>query len=98
MLEKPGRLLLLLWLSGLLGPPEDSLKVPLEGGLAGPIGLPPGASLTGMEPGSEVLLCFFFSFFPSATKLPIITCQAHATSKVNNLQPRCYKDKIIIKV
>lgn len=74
MLEKAGWLLLLLWLSGLLGPPEDSLRVALEGGLAGPIDPPPSTSLLGMDPGSEMALRFFFSFFPSAKKLPIITC------------------------
>lgn len=57
MLAKPcGWLLLLqapvLWLRGLPGPPEDSLKVPRDGGLLVPAALPPGDGFGGAE-GSD---------------------------------------------
>lgn len=85
MLAIPCWLLLLhvvpvLWFIGLPGPPEDSLKVPRDGGLLAPVmGIGPLlASLPGAEEGSmaaaaAAILCFG-SFFPSAMKLPTTTC------------------------
>lgn len=62
-----------LWLSGLPGPPEDSLRVPRDGGLLAPVGPPLGASLGGAVEGS-IRFVDFDSFLPSAIKLPTTTC------------------------
>lgn len=63
-----------LWLSGLPGPPEDSLSVPREGGLPAPAPTPEvnfcGADRSGGFIG-------FDSFCPSAIKLPTTTCGGH---------------------
>jgi len=74
MLERPPCWLLLLavaaapWFIGLPGPPEDSLSVPLDGGLLGPIPTPIGtgaigASFGGADAGSDGAACCFFGFF-----------------------------------
>ena len=77
MLDMPGGLLLLhapvLWLSGLPGPPEDSLRVPRDGGLLGPVG-PLAAPRFGIEDKGSTRLPDFDSLRPSATKLPTTTC------------------------
>lgn len=81
MLDNPCWLLLLhvpiLWLSGLPGPPEDSLKVPREVGLLG-TGAGTGASFPGADIGSKGLLTCFGSFLP-AMKLPTTTCRDKPT-------------------
>lgn len=66
------------WLSGLPDPPpEDSLKVPCEGGLLAPDvrirGI--GVSFVGADEGKSKGLVCFGSFFPSAMKLPTTTCR-----------------------
>lgn len=75
MVERPCRLMLLhaptLWLSGLPGPPEDSLNAPRDSGLLAPV-VPPATSFPAVETGSARLACFD-SFFPSGIKLPTTT-------------------------
>ena len=77
MLDMPCGLLLLqapvLWLSGLPGPPEDSLRVPRDGGLLAPVCPPPGPSFDGAFKGS-IWFADFDSFRPSVMKLPTTTC------------------------
>lgn len=63
-----------LWLSGQPGPPDDSLRVPRDGGLVAPVGKPPGASFAGAGWGS-IWHADFGSFRPSAIKLPTTTCK-----------------------
>lgn len=64
-----------LWFIGLPGPPpEDSLRVPRDGGLL-PSTIGMGlllASFPGAEVGSRGMV-YFRSFFPSAIKLPTTT-------------------------
>lgn len=76
MLDMPCGLLLLpapvLWLSGLPCPPEDSLRVPCDGGLLTPFG--PLAAANRGPPGGSILISVFESFRPSAAKLPTTTC------------------------
>jgi hypothetical protein len=91
MLDRPPCWLLLLllavavaappWFIGLPGPPEDSLSVPLDGGLLGPIPTPIGtgaigASFGGADAGSGGAACCFFAFFSpvSGLKLPTTIC------------------------
>jgi len=77
MLDMPCGLLLLqapvLWFSGLPGPPDDSLRVPRDGGLLTPVDPPLGGSLDVADDGS-VWFAVFDSLRPSATKLPTTTC------------------------
>lgn len=77
MLDMPCGLLLLptpvLWLSGLPCPPEDSLRVPCDGGLLTPFG-PLAAANRGPAVGGSILISVFDSFRPSAAKLPTTTC------------------------
>ena len=61
-----------LWLSGLPGPPEDSLKVPRDVGLLGPVGPAAAWGLPGVN--GSVRLPIFCSLRFSAIKLPTITC------------------------
>lgn len=42
----------MLWLSGLPGPPEDSLRVPRDGGLLGPVVPSAGANFVTADKGS----------------------------------------------
>jgi hypothetical protein len=88
MLDRPPCWLLLLlavavaaWFIGLPGPPEDSLGVPLDGGLLGPIPTligagAIGASFGGADAGSDGAACCFFTFFSTASvmKLPTTIC------------------------
>lgn len=77
MLDIPCGLLLLqasvVRLSGLPGPPDDSLRVPRDGGLLAPVGPLHGASLGCANRGS--IWCLDFdSLRPSVLKLPTMTC------------------------
>lgn len=64
------------WFSGLPGPPDDSLNVPLDGGLLGPVPLI-GTIFSGADIGSEGA-CSFGPFFPSVLKLPTTICTGEA--------------------
>uniref|UniRef100_J3MYR4 Uncharacterized protein n=1 Tax=Oryza brachyantha TaxID=4533 RepID=J3MYR4_ORYBR len=69
------------WFIGLPGPPDDSLNVPLEGGLLGPVPLISaifGSAGTGSEGA-----CNFGPFFPSVLKLPTTIC-GHKNEKLKN--------------
>lgn len=83
MLDMPCGLLLLqppvLWLSGLPGPPEDSLSVPRDWGLLAPVGPLLGGSFGAT--GSN-WFAVFDSFRPSATKLPTTTCNGFCNHKI----------------
>jgi hypothetical protein len=56
-------------------PPDNSLNVPLEGGLLGPIPVV-GATFSGTDVGSEGA-CFFDSFLPPELKLPSTICREY---------------------
>lgn len=64
----------MLWLSGLPPPPEDSLKVPRDGGLLAAAGRL--AALWFWDADRTSFCCTSFaSFWPSAIKLPTTTCK-----------------------
>lgn len=61
-----------LWLSGLPGPPEDSLRVPRDGGLLAPVGPATAVNFGVTDKGS--MFAIFDSLRASVLKLPTITC------------------------
>lgn len=64
----------MLWLTGLPGPPEDSLRVPCEGEL-----VTPGTTFAGADRPS-IWFVDFASFRLSVIKLPTTTCKQHCSS------------------
>lgn len=83
MLDMPWGFVLLpvLWLSGLPAPPEDSLRLPCDGGLLAPVTPKPGASFGGAESGSAWFIGLD-SLRPSAMKLPTITCNGGGSTSL----------------
>ena len=75
-LQACGSLLLqaaVLWFSGLPGPPDDSLRIPRDGGLLTPADPPLGGSRDVADDGC-LNFADFDSLRPFATKLPTTTC------------------------
>ncbi|KAJ7005577.1 hypothetical protein NC653_005025 [Populus alba x Populus x berolinensis] len=62
-----------LWFSGLPGPPDDSLRVPRDGGLLTPVDPPVGGSFDVADEGS-MWFADFDTLRPSAMKLLTTTC------------------------
>lgn len=93
-IEMPWGLLLLqapvLWLSGLPGPPEDSLRVPRDGGLLGPVVPSAGANFVNADKGS-IWFANLDSLRPSEMKLATTTwrtSQSLALAITNLHNPR----------
>lgn len=81
-----GLLLLLqapvLWLIGLPGPPDDSLRVPRDGGLFGPAAPPPSPKVG----EGSARFADFGSLRPSAIKLPTTTCKITLAMKTRGTE------------
>lgn len=91
MLDMPCGLSLLpapvLWLSGLPCPPEDSLRVPCDGGLLTPFG-PLDAASRGPADEGSLFISVFGSLRPSAAKLPTTTCKGFGIQESVSVRPK----------
>lgn len=74
-----------LWLSGLPGPPEETLRVPWDGGLLAPVGPVTATSFGVTDKGS--MFAIFDSLQASVIKLPTTTCNGNGKSKLHADNP-----------